>query len=201
MLPRLAHGYYIAPAPSLAEDGEHEPGENRVHAGDNAHHDQDEYDGNRGVGDQLLASRPDHLPELGPDLPHEDGRARPLRLRRAAGLSRSPGLRATYLSCHVLTCRAGLYPAEAFGWPAHAGVGPAGLEPPTAGFGDRDSGQLSYCPLLSYCLCAAPQACCRCLTEDHQMLKCTLPTAFASNRAVFCPAARCWPRGGPRGVA
>src|SRR6266704_4384473 len=94
-------------------------------------------------------------------------------------------------------------------------AGQEGLEPPTAGFGDRDSSQLSYCPLLSYCLCAAPQACFRCLTGDHQMLKCTLPTASASNRALFClaadatatrpargrPLARAGPGWSPRGVA
>src|SRR6266568_1495554 len=141
MLPRLAHGYYIAPAPSLAEDGEHEPGENRVHAGDNAHHDQYEYDGNRGVGDQLLASRPDHLPELGPDLPHEDGRARPLRLRRAAGLSRPLGLRATYLSRHVLTCRAGQLPAR-------AGARPAGYEPTRRAGGTRTPNRRFWRPGL-----------------------------------------------------
>jgi hypothetical protein len=31
-------------------------------------------------------------------------------------------------------------------------AGQEGLEPPTTGFGDRDSGQLSYCPVL-YDLC------------------------------------------------
>ena len=70
-------------------------------------------------------------------------------------------------------------------------AGQEGLEPPTAGFGDRDSSQLSYCPLLCLrllclrmvlCLRMDPQACSRNLTENHQMLKCTLPTGSASNR-------------------
>src|SRR5262249_24879837 len=55
-------------------------------------------------------------------------------------------------------------------------AGQEGLEPPTAGFGDRDSSQLSYCPLV------LSQACSRSMTEDHQMLKCTLPAALPSNR-------------------
>src|SRR6266581_7180390 len=102
MLPRLAHGYYRGPQPSVSEDGEHQFREHRVHARDDAHHDQDEDDRDRGVGDQFLAGWPDHLPEFGPDLPQEDSRARPLRLRRATGLNRPLGLRATYLSRHVL---------------------------------------------------------------------------------------------------
>src|SRR5262250_2960221 len=107
MLPRLAHGLLLSPSASTTEDGEHQLREDGVHAGDDAHHDQDEDDCDCGVGDQFLAGWPDHLPEFGPDLPHEDGWARPLRLRRTAGLNRPSGLRATYLSRHVLTCSAG----------------------------------------------------------------------------------------------
>src|SRR5215467_9484247 len=70
-------------------------------------------------------------------------------------------------------------------------AGQEGLEPPTAGFGDRDSSQLSYCPLV------LSQACSRRLTEDHQMLKCTLPTALPSNHRT----ARQYPRTVPAGAA
>src|SRR5712692_8374805 len=142
MLPRSAQGHYLARAPSLGEDGDHELGESRVNTGDDAHHDQDEHDGNRRVGDQLLAGRPDHLPEFGPDLPHEDGRARALRLRRAAGFRRPAGLRAAYLSRHVLTCRADLWPYLA-GWPKPSVgrlvpvPGPAGYEPTRRAGGTR----------------------------------------------------------------
>src|SRR5215470_3353330 len=141
MLPRSAHGLYLAPAPSLTEHGEHELGERRVHAGHDGHHDQDEDDGNRGVSDQLLAGWPDHLPEFGPDLPHEDGRARPLRLRRATGLSRPAGLSATYLGRHVLTCRAGQRPAR-------AGAGPAGYEPTRRAGGTRTPNRRFWRPGL-----------------------------------------------------
>src|SRR5579859_1612305 len=148
MLPRSAHGLYLAPAPSLRENGDHEPGESRVHAGHDRHHDQDEDDGDGRVGDQLLAGWPDHLPELGPDLPHEDHRARALRLRRSASLSRLAGLRATYLSRHVLTCRAGRYPADALGWPARAGAGPAGCEPTRRAGGTRTPNRRFWRPGL-----------------------------------------------------
>src|SRR5258708_1099037 len=81
-------------------------------------------------------------------------------------------------------------------------AGQEGLEPPTAGFGDRDSSQLSYCPvlaktllhylgLLRHCFTTwqLPQARSRSLTEHHQICKCTLPTAFPSNHDVDCQAA------------
>src|SRR5258708_20020735 len=115
---------------SMTEDGEHQLREGGVHTGNDADHDQDEDDCDRGVGDQFLAGRPDHLPEFGPDLPHEYGRARPLRLRRSARLNRPSGLRATYLSRHAPTRPAGQAPPPAV-------AGPAAHPPTPTGGGAR----------------------------------------------------------------
>src|SRR4051812_38780313 len=54
-----------------AEDGEHALGEGDVEAGHEGHHDRDEDDDHRGVGDQFLAAGPDDLAQLGDDLPQE----------------------------------------------------------------------------------------------------------------------------------
>src|SRR5579875_231259 len=146
-------------APASAEDGDHQLREAEVEAGHDGHHDQDEDDRHRCVGDQLLARRPDHLPQLSPHLAQEDDRPGPARTRRRPG---RPALSlAAYLSRHVLTYRADRRPALG---PGAAGgcrpgfAGQEGLEPPTAGFGDRNSSQLSYCPVLSGAVHGGPAA-------------------------------------------
>src|ERR1700729_4552115 len=60
------------------------------------------------------------------------------------------------------------------GWrrqlPVHAQAvlaGQDGLEPPTAGFGDRNSSQLSYCPVTARAGMHGP------LVNRHQIQKCT----------------------------
>src|SRR5215472_16209843 len=50
-------------------------------------------------------------------------------------------------------------------------AGQEGLEPPTAGFGDRNSSQLSYCPVTARAGMHGP------LADDHQLQKCTWPAA------------------------
>src|SRR5690348_18444554 len=69
-------------------------------------------------------------------------------------------------------------------------AGQEGLEPPTAGFGDRDSSQLSYCPVAVLARQALPghgvsqhhsAGMHRPLVDRHQLMKCTLPDAPASN--------------------
>src|SRR3712207_6185618 len=69
-----------------AEDGDHALGEEQVEAGDQGHHDGDEDDDHGRVGDQLAASGPDDLAQLGDDLAQEPGQ------RALAADLRRPGL-------------------------------------------------------------------------------------------------------------
>src|SRR5580700_4009614 len=67
-------------------------------------------------------------------------------------------------------------------------AGQEGLEPPTAGFGDRNSSQLSYCPVPACAGMHGP------LVNLHQMQKCTWPwprrrTASDDQRRDGFPAA------------
>src|SRR5215469_13025472 len=58
--------------------------------------------------------------------------------------------------------------------PQHARTvlaGQEGLEPPTAGFGDRNSSQLSYCPVTARAGMHAP------LADHHQLQQCTWQAA------------------------
>src|SRR5271165_3081426 len=52
-------------------------------------------------------------------------------------------------------------------------AGQEGLEPPTAGFGDRNSSQLSYCPVTARAGMHGP------LADHHQIQKCTWPAAVS----------------------
>src|ERR1039458_2525558 len=54
-------------------------------------------------------------------------------------------------------------------------AGQEGLEPPTTGFGDRDSGQLSYCPLPPGSRRDPVQERSRHRADHHQLMKSTLP--------------------------
>src|SRR5262249_55834582 len=54
-------------------------------------------------------------------------------------------------------------------------AGQEGLEPPTAGFGDRDSSQLSYCPVTARADMHWP------LANHHQEKKCTSQRGTPSN--------------------
>src|SRR5215475_14216633 len=56
-------------------------------------------------------------------------------------------------------------------------AGQEGLEPPTAGFGDRNSSQLSYCPMPARAGMHGP------LVYLHQIQKCTWPEGLPSNCA------------------
>src|SRR6516225_11138744 len=79
-------------------------------------------------------------------------------------------------------------------------AGQEGLEPPTAGFGDRDSSQLSYCPVAArprqVPAGQSPSTVVRArtnhLVDRHQLLKSTLPGPPPSNHArtsaAFTPA-------------
>src|SRR5215472_10377558 len=66
-------------------------------------------------------------------------------------------------------------------------AGQEGLEPPTAGFGDRDSSQLSYCPVAARPRQVLPTMVLRArtshLVDRHQLLKCTLPEPPPSNHS------------------
>src|SRR6266702_6772155 len=57
-------------------------------------------------------------------------------------------------------------------------AGQEGLEPPTTGFGDRDSGQLSYCPLSPGSRCDPVQERSPHRADHHQLMKSTLPGAL-----------------------
>src|SRR5580693_4194049 len=65
-------------------------------------------------------------------------------------------------------------------------AGQEGLEPPTTGFGDRDSGQLSYCPVLpTNCFSAPPTASTRARCRNDRPLSVQavyVRTAPPSNR-------------------
>src|SRR3569833_388142 len=114
---------------------------------------EDQRDGR--VGDELVARRPDDLAKLGAHLAVEqDGRSPllaglPLVLGRgvAARLSRHRCRRipSSVVSQTPLWACASLRPRSSCIRKPHS-AGQEGLEPPTTGFGDRDSGQLSYCP-------------------------------------------------------
>src|SRR5215472_4079137 len=71
-------------------------------------------------------------------------------------------------------------------------AGQEGLEPPTAGFGDRDSSQLSYCPVAARPRPVLPTMVLRArtshLVDRHQLLKCTLPEPPPSNHSRNRPA-------------
>src|SRR5580704_16043626 len=54
-------------------------------------------------------------------------------------------------------------------------AGQEGLEPPTTGFGDRDSGQLSYCPPDTRREPLQERS--RHRADHHQLMKSTLPGA------------------------
>ena len=69
----------------VAEHEEHEPGEPVVQQRHEGHHDRHEHDHDGGVGQQLLAGRPDDLLQLGDDLADEadePAERDPVRLRR-----------------------------------------------------------------------------------------------------------------------
>src|SRR5215469_10476404 len=88
----------------LAEQLEHQLGEPVVQARDDDHHEDHEDHGHHGVGDQLLAGRPDDLAELADHLPEEQGGGGPARALGRAPAS-APFLRglAACLSRHILT--------------------------------------------------------------------------------------------------
>ena len=113
-------------------------------------HHGDQHDDRR--VDDLAARGPGHPTQLTTDLGEELGRTGPLRcrplggaaFRRARRLVRALFLgHAPHLSV-LLIHRFGL-PGTDPGLVIF-GAGQEGLEPPTAGFGDRSSAKLSYCP-------------------------------------------------------
>src|SRR6202022_4572218 len=64
-------------------------------------------------------------------------------------------------------------------------AGQEGLEPPTTGFGDRDSGQLSYCPVLPT-QCHTPRQRAPAATHGHA----AATTARLPVHAVYVRTAR-----------
>src|SRR5690625_3477397 len=59
---------------SLAEHQHHQPGESEVRTGDQRHHEDQKRQHHRGVGDHLLAVRPDHLAKFADDLDRKSTR-------------------------------------------------------------------------------------------------------------------------------
>ena len=124
----------------------------KIRAGED--HDREEHDDR--VADDLFAARPCDLAQLGTDLADElaGGRAlkwtglgagRGLAVRGAVGLPSAADLA---LALHH-SLRLFDSPGFLRFTPYRGGsAGQEGLEPPTAGFGDRCSANLSYCPRL-----------------------------------------------------
>src|SRR6478735_2350578 len=132
-------------------------GEDVVGAEDQRSHEhhRDQHD-DRGVHD-LRAGRPGDLAQLAPDLGEELGGAGALGGLRGRGRAPLGTLRlvAALLLGHpphlsvLLVHRFGLPgtgPGLVMSRFCVFGAGQEGLEPPTAGFGDRSSAKLSYCP-------------------------------------------------------
>src|SRR5450755_1382938 len=211
----LVTGLGGRPRSPSAEERDDQLGKAVVQAGDDRDHHDNENQGDGCVRAQLPPGRPDHLVQFGDDLAEEQRRSGAAAL--CGGLrAAAPSLRGltVRLSRHVLTYEAlnGQVSLQAVFLRSVSAAGQEGLEPPTTGFGDRDSSQLSYCPmpddLASSCLPAAtrwaasPGGHAPATTEHHQTRKCSPHTR--PRRTVLAwggdtpgtPAALSRPRGG-----
>src|SRR5690606_35097352 len=97
---------------SAAEDPQDGPAENGVETVNNANHNQHEHHHDGGVRDQVLACRPDDLPELADDLTVEEGRRSPLLLLTtglACGLAARVDRHSPHLKSVVSNAACGAY--------------------------------------------------------------------------------------------